>query len=89
MLCEGINNCKTWISKLDGQHYNFEYVTQKEMPTDYKKSANIKPHKYTIEETKQMQKLWYKDWAKKVFNCPRCGKCITNGSKYMHNKRCQ
>lgn len=36
MVCEGIHNCKTGISKLDGQHYNFEYVTQEELPTDYK-----------------------------------------------------
>ena len=42
MVCEGINNCKTWISKLDGQHYNFEYVAQKEMPTDYKKISKYK-----------------------------------------------
>ena len=26
MVCEGINHCKTGISKLDGQRYKVEYV---------------------------------------------------------------
>ena len=26
MVCEGINNCKTGISKQDNCHYKFEYV---------------------------------------------------------------
>ena len=25
MVCEGINNCKTGISRIDGHHYKFEY----------------------------------------------------------------
>ena len=81
-----IVNCKWGISKIDGHHYSFEYVSPEDIPVDYKKSANIRPRKYTIHEKKQMQNLWYKEWAKKVYNCPRCCKSIKNGSKYFHNK---
>ena len=89
MVCEGINNCKSGISKINGHRYSFEYVRPEDMPVDYKKSANIRPRKYTIDEKKQMQNLRYKEWAKKLYNCPRCGQSIKNGSKYLHNKKCQ
>lgn len=89
MVCEGINNCKSGISKINGHHYSFEYVRPEDMPVDYKKSSDIRPRKYTIDEKKQMQNLWYKEWTKKVYNCPRCGKSIKNGGKYLHNKKCQ
>ena len=41
MVCEGINNCKTGISKIDNHSYKFEYVKKEDMPANYKKSANI------------------------------------------------
>ena len=41
------------------------------------------PHRHTVDEKKMLQR----EWAKKKYNCMSCGKCITNGSKYMHNKR--
>ena len=43
MVCEGINNCKTGISKQDNCHYKFEYVKKEEMPDDHQKSANVRP----------------------------------------------
>ena len=32
MVCEGLNNCKTGISKKDGQRYKFEYIKAYELP---------------------------------------------------------
>ncbi len=45
MVCEGLNNCKTGISKIDKSIYRFVYITKEELPNDYKKSANIRPKK--------------------------------------------
>ena len=38
MVCEGINHCKTGISKKNGISYKFEYVKKEDMPDDYIKS---------------------------------------------------
>ena len=45
MVCEGINNCKSGVSKKDGHSYTFEYVKPDDLPDDYKKSANKKTTK--------------------------------------------
>ena len=51
MVCEGINNCKSGVSKKDGHSYTFIYIKQDELPDNYKKSANIRP-KMSDEERK-------------------------------------
>ena len=40
MVCEGLNNCKTGLSKKDNCSYKFEYVEKEDMPDNYLKSAN-------------------------------------------------
>ena len=45
MVCEGLNNCKSGISKKDGCSYTFQYIKQDELPDNYKKSLNIKTKK--------------------------------------------
>ena len=37
MVCEGINNCKTGISKKDAHQYKFECIQKEDMLDDYKK----------------------------------------------------
>ena len=32
MVCEGLNNCKSGISKINGQRYVFEYINADELP---------------------------------------------------------
>ena len=32
MVCEGLNNCKSGISKKDGQRYIFQYINADELP---------------------------------------------------------
>ena len=34
MVCEGLNKCKSGISKKDGQRYIFEYINADELPND-------------------------------------------------------
>ena len=58
MVCEGINNCKSGISKKDGCSYIFEYIKEDELPDNYKKSANIKPRRVSDEEKKQHRLEW-------------------------------
>ena len=88
MVCDGINYCKTDISKIDGCHYEFEYVCRENMPDNYKKSANKRERKLSCEDKKKRQKECFKHWAKKKYICMRCNKTITNGCKYLHNKIC-
>ena len=45
MACEGLNNCKSGISKKDGCRYKFNYISKEELPEDHKKSANIRKKK--------------------------------------------
>lgn len=42
MVCEKLNNCKSGISKVDGNKYKFEYIKLEDMPDNYKKSANTR-----------------------------------------------
>jgi hypothetical protein len=43
MVCEGLNNCKSGISKVDGCRYKFNYISKEELPEDHKRSANKHP----------------------------------------------
>jgi hypothetical protein len=43
MVCEGLNRCKSGISKVDGCRYKFNYIRRGELPEDHKRSANIRP----------------------------------------------
>ena len=89
MVCEGINNCKTGISKQDNCHYKFEYVKKEEMPDDHKKSANVRPIRVPVEDKKKHQKEAIKRWQQKEYECPRCGKTYKNGYRFIHKKNCE
>ena len=88
MVCEGINNCKTGISKIDNHSYKFEYINKQDMPGNYKKSANERSNRVPDEDKQKHHKEAMKKWQQKEFNCPRCGKTYKNGYKYIHNKKC-
>ena len=88
MVCEGLNNCKSGISKKDGHSYSFEYIEEDDLPKDHKKSANIRPKKISNEERKEHNMQTLKKWQNKKYKCPKCGKIIKNSSKCVHNKKC-
>ena len=88
MVCEGINNCKTGISKKDNHSYKFEYIDKRDIPGNYKKSANERSNRVPDEDKQKHHKEAMKKWQQKEFNCPRCGKTYKNGHKYIHNKKC-
>ena len=88
MVCEGLNRCKTGISKQDNSHYKFEYVNEQDMPDDYKKSANKRTQRVSAEDKKKHQKEASKRWQKKEYECEKCGKTYKNGYKFVHNKKC-
>ena len=81
MVCEGLNNCKPGISKKDGCSYTFEYVKQDDLPSDYKKSSNIRPRRVSDEDKKKNQIECLKKWQ-------NCDKTVKNKSKYAHKKKC-
>ena len=88
MVCEGKNNCKKGMSKIDNHFYKFEYVKKEDMPDDYKKSANKRPQRVTKEERERNSKEAMKRWQQKEYECIRCGKTYKNGYKFIHNKKC-
>ena len=88
MVCEGLNNCKSGISKKDGCSYTFQYIKQDDLPDNYKKSANIRP-KMSDEDRKKHNTEHMKKWQNKEYKCQNCDKIIKNGSKYVHNKKCK
>ena len=88
MVAEGLNYCKSARSKIDGYSYTFEYIKKEDLPDNYKKSANIRPKKYTDIEKKQKQKEHIRKWQNKKYKCPNRDKIIKNASKYSHEKRC-
>ena len=88
MVAEGLNMCKTAMSKMNHQSYIFEYIDEAELPDNYLKSSNIRPRKYTDEERRLNQKEHIKKWQQKLFTCPNCNKPLENGSKYTHKKSC-
>ena len=65
MVCEGLNNCKSGVSKKDGHSYRFEYVKKNDMPGDYKKSANKRPQRVSDEDKKKHLIEALKNMAKK------------------------
>lgn len=89
MVCEGLNNCKTGISKKDNKHYKFVYVKKEDMPDNYIKSANIRQQRVSDCDKKKHQMEAMKKWQNKEYKCPRCGIVIKNMSKYAHNKKCE
>ena len=89
MVCEGINNCKTGISKKDNCHYKFEYVKKDDMSDNFKKSANKRSNRVPDEDKKKHQKEAMKKWQQKEYKCPRCGKTYKNSYRFVHKKKCE
>ena len=85
MASEGLNNCKSGISKKDGCSYTFEYIKQDELPDNYKKSANKRPRRVFDEDKKKR----LQDWRNKEYRCLNCNKVYKNGYKYIHKKHCK
>ena len=85
MVSEGVNNCKSGVSKKDGCSYTFEYIKQDELPDNYKKSANKRPRRVSDEDKKKR----LQDWQNKEYKCQNCDKTFKNGYKYVHNKKCK
>ena len=102
MVCDGINNVKSGVSKKDGHRYKFEYVDhdvaeklldeEKKKHQMYllsmKKSANKRPQKVSDEQKKENQKTHVKKWQNKEYVCAKCSKVMKMGSRYVHNKKC-
>ena len=88
MVAEGLNICKTAISKMNQQAYIFEYIDEVDLPDNHFKSSNIRPRKHTDEEKRILQKERSKRWQQKIFTCPYCNKQLKNGSKLRHKKSC-
>lgn len=88
MVCENTNKCKSGVSKINQERYVFKYIDEKNMPENFKKSANIRPHKFTQEEKKQNQRKSIKNWQNKEFTCPNCKETLKNSNKYNHKKKC-
>ena len=89
MVCEGLNNCKTGISKKDGQSYKFEYICENELPENYIKSPNIRSKRLSDENRKLHQKECQKRWMQKSYSCHNCNQIIKNGIKYYHKQKCK
>ena len=65
MVCEGLNHCKTGISKQDNSRYKFEYVNEQDMPDDFKKSANKRTQRVSAEDKKKTSKGSFEKMAAK------------------------
>ena len=78
MVCEGINNCKSGVSKKDGCLYKFEYIKQDDLPDNYKKSANLRKNRVPSEDKKKHHMQAMKKWQNKEYKCPRCDKTFKN-----------
>ena len=88
MVCEGLNNRKSGVSKKDGHSYTFEYVKDDDLPTNHKKSSNIRPKRVPEEDRKKHNAERVKKWQQKEWRCSNCGKTFKNSYKYIHNKKC-
>ena len=88
MIAEGLNKCKTAISKSNQQAYKFEYIDEALLPENHFKSANIRPRKYSDEERKIVQKERLKIWSQQPFTCSHCQKQMKNSGKSIHLKSC-
>ena len=89
MVCEGINYCKTGISKKDNCHYKFEYVKKEDMPDNFKKSEKIRSNRVPVEDKKKHNKESMKRWQQKECKCPKCGKIYKNSYRFVHTKKCE
>ena len=89
MCCQGINNCKSGISKKDNQRYKFEFVKKEDLPDDHESSFIRRQRASSDEERKRRQKENIKKWQNEEYTCPRCDKVMKNNGKYQHNKRCR
>lgn len=92
MAAEGINKCKSGISKKDGCKYVFEYVKKEDMPEDYKKSSKLGQNRQILlsdEEKRKHQNEAMKKWQQKEYTCLKCNKMMKNNSKFIHNKKCK
>jgi len=45
MACDGTNNVKSGISRVDFCRYKFSYIQKEDLPENFKKSANKRPKK--------------------------------------------
>ena len=88
MVCEGLNHCKSGVSRKDGHSYAFQYIKQDDLPENYKKSANERPRRVSDEDKKKNQIECLKKWQNKEYKCPNCGKTFKNNYKHAHKKRC-
>ena len=70
MVCEGLNNCKSGISKKDGHSYVFQYIKQDDLPDNYKKSSNIRPRRVSDEHKKKKTYRSHKKMAKQGIQMP-------------------
>lgn len=91
MVCEGLNYCRTEISKIDRQVYKFEYVNKSDMPDDCIKSPNIHPKRVATEDKNKHRKEACDRWRQKDSNwlCPNCERTFNNGKKYFHRQKCE
>ena len=89
MVCEGLNHCKSGVSKKDGHSYTFLYIKQDDLPADHKKCANIRPKRVPDEDKKKHHLEAMKKWQNKEFKCINCDKVYKNSYKYLHKKYCQ
>ena len=76
MVCDGLNHCKSGVSKKDGHSYTFQYIKQDDLPDNYKKSANKRPRRVSDEDRKKNQIECLKKWQKKEYKCPKCDKLL-------------
>ena len=88
MVCEGLNNYKSGVSKKDGHSYTFEYIKQDDLPDNYKKSSNKRPKRVSDEDKKKHSMQVMKKWQNKEYKCLKCDKTFKNSYKYVHYKRC-
>ena len=51
-----------------------------DLPDNYKKSSNLRPHKVSYE---------YKKWSNEKFKCEKSGTSYKNSYKDLHNKKCK
>ena len=65
MVCEGLNSCKSGVSKKDGHSYRFEYIKQDDLPDNYNKSSNIRPQRVSNEDKKKHKMHYIKKNGKK------------------------
>ena len=88
MVCEGLNNYKSGVSKKDNCSYTFEYIKKEELPDNYKKSANKRPIKYPNDEKRTKQREYSRIFNNKEWKCPNCDTIMKNRYKCEHIKKC-